>query len=450
MGSKKEAVILFADIIGCSQISNALTIQVYADFLKQFHSACRDSFDIIQKIPELTLKEPSECEFYVKGDECCVFLHKTENNMKEIEWAIRFALALQLNWLVSQHNIENARKCILPVGVGIGIHQGLVYYDKFQGDKESSEGYCINLTKRIEGTSREGQTSKIYISEQVYSKLENVMRLKARFTKPIILEKQLKGINTAIQVRELEEADRNLFKTPAREISKKDIDQLKFCAIALPNTKWLKLLIQFISVDDDVILGYLKDIRRNIIDNLGINHWLNDAEYQMNQKNYPQARKYIEEALNISSKGENFDVDTSAITRTTTLFSRWYFEQGSFQESIDWARVAIKRDRFYLPAYYYLIESLYKTKQYKECRYLTAEIKGLNVSYVLPNGISKGYFWFKDAEMLCELHNKEYKNDVIISLKKAIELDNKLLGHIEQNKHLTKGLAADELLELKN
>ena len=82
MSKEKEAVILFADIVGCSQISNAITIKQYADFLKQYHAACKNSFDTLQKTPGFSMKEPDECELYIKGDECCIFLHKTQENVK--------------------------------------------------------------------------------------------------------------------------------------------------------------------------------------------------------------------------------------------------------------------------------------------------------------------------------------------------------------------------------
>lgn len=450
MGTKKEAVILFADIIGCSQISNAITIEAYANFLKQFHSACRNSFEALQKIPKLTMKKPDECELYIKGDECCVFLHKTQDNKKEIEWAIRFALALQLNWLISEHNLNNVRQGIPPVELGIGIHQGLVYYDDFQQVDKSSEGFCINLAKRIEGISREGKMSKIYLSEQAYLKFADALRLQTKFSnpEPRIMESQLKGINTPIQVRELNEADRELFEEPSKQISSQDIAHLKFCASALPNTDWLKFLVRFLFAEKSSIPAFIRDIRSNIVDNLGIQYWLNDAKYYMDQKDYSQAEEKLKEALSIASKGESFDTHKSAINETITLYARLYFERGTFKESIALASKAINNDRYDLQAYYYLIESLYRTKQYESCRCLTAEVKGLNLSMVLPDGVKDGYFWFKDAEMLCELYNDKYKEEVEKSLKCAFKKNPKWFDHIENNNHLRNGLKKEELLKL--
>jgi class 3 adenylate cyclase len=441
---EKEAVVLFVDIIDCSRISNALPIKEYAKFLKQFHFACNETFKAMQNIPKYKMKRPDECEFYVKGDECCIFLHKTDSNMMEIKWAIRFALSLHLNWLISPHNIENASKGILPVEIGVGIHQGLIYFDKFLSTDKSSEGYCINLAKRIEGFSREGKYSKIFISEHAYLKLPTIIKIQTKLSDPVTLKEQLKGINTTVQVRELEEANRELFIPPNKKISPDEFKHLEFCANALPNTEWLKLLVKQFSNRNCTIPDYIEDIRSSIVDKKGVFYWIREGEKELNNKNYSRAQEYIVKAVHMIPQEE-----ITSYTNAVTLYSRWYFEKGKYDESIKWANLAIKQDKHWYHAYYYLIESLYRMQEYENCRLLSEVIKEESANHPLPTKVSNGYFYLKDAEMLCELKDNN-KDKAEESLKQAFKLDTNLYNNIGQNKHLLKRFTPDELRQLKN
>jgi len=80
-GVKYPAVILFADIIGCSEVSNNNPIDKYAYILNQFHECAKSVYE------SLNLHRYSEevVEVEAKGDEICLILHIYDENSQEKE-----------------------------------------------------------------------------------------------------------------------------------------------------------------------------------------------------------------------------------------------------------------------------------------------------------------------------------------------------------------------------
>jgi hypothetical protein len=202
--SNKQATILFADIADCSEVSNNLSINDYAKFLQEFHETAYLSKDMVLS----AYKEPDEMEFSIKGDEACLILHKNKNHkscMEDVQNAIIYAIILKLNWFVSKYNQKRVRNSLLPRGLGIGIHHGAVFYTNYphnffgQHGEQSSEGYSINLAKRIEGTSRDGKYSKIHVSEDIVYLTD---KRKVKFYKGKHFD--LKGITTNVDIFEIE------------------------------------------------------------------------------------------------------------------------------------------------------------------------------------------------------------------------------------------------------
>ena len=173
MNNQKVGTILFADIEGCSTVSDILNISDYNNFIESFHKAaiktrkmCFSKFDGW---------DSSKIEFTTRGDEACVILHSGDET-NDVKLAFSFAIYLKLLWLLGKDNQERIKAGKSPRELGIGIHQGLVFYDYHCVDErkgggfrkvETSEGYAINLTKRIESASRNGKYSKIFVSEKV-------------------------------------------------------------------------------------------------------------------------------------------------------------------------------------------------------------------------------------------------------------------------------------------
>jgi class 3 adenylate cyclase len=177
VGWKGQTVILFADIVGCSEISNDEPLEKYNRILRQFRS-------LFEKITNKYKKEFYACsdnidfQAQVRGNEGHLIIFRKspeEANpdlwADDIDTAITISLDLKRRWLLSEFNKEriDAGKHISDIAVG--IHFGQAWINKIDNNEYQPEGYAINLTKRIESHSREGAFSHIYLSEAAYDKL---------------------------------------------------------------------------------------------------------------------------------------------------------------------------------------------------------------------------------------------------------------------------------------
>jgi len=75
----------------------------------------------------------------------------------------RLAVRLQLAWLAHRTNLRRIREGKSPFRLGAGVHLGQVMcgprYDR-------PAGYSIGYAKRVEGASRRGEHTRIFVSEQ--------------------------------------------------------------------------------------------------------------------------------------------------------------------------------------------------------------------------------------------------------------------------------------------
>lgn len=232
----RMATILFADIVGCAEVSNELSPQKYDEFVSEFHRIGMDVQALLFPQGEYTVEE---FELAVRGDEVCLILHTTpevsgdtwvqdkaaqRKRREEVEKAVLFAVCLKMLWLVSDYNKQRVANHLLPRDIGVGIHHGPVIFAPHPatGRKKSSEGFAINLAKRIEGVSRLGQWSKIFISKEVRSLLGE-SNLELEFDDGRRYD--LKGITTAPHLHEVIEIgnSRAVFEK-APEVMKKVAD----------------------------------------------------------------------------------------------------------------------------------------------------------------------------------------------------------------------------------
>jgi len=171
---------MFVDIIGASEVSNHLSVVRYKEFVQEFkdifRSACRSYLDNWLD----DLKEIDDYQFSAKGDEGLLLIYPEGDAQKTsllIDIAINIALELKRSWLLSKRNRENVRSGIVPIDIAVGIHIGQTCLaEDFEGEKpvKRPEGYAINLAKRIEGFSRTGQYSHIFVSEAAHGLLNRL------------------------------------------------------------------------------------------------------------------------------------------------------------------------------------------------------------------------------------------------------------------------------------
>lgn len=172
----RDTIILFADIIGASEVSNHKTPKQYFEFVREF----QQMFDrICEKYLGKWYPDEKDYLFQARGDEglLMIFPKSDQDNPRipgqDVDVAVNIALALKREWIQSEDNVQRIRKSkLLPVDLGIGIHLGPTLLHKDDKIKSSSrnpgsyapEGYAINLAKRIESHSRGGRYTNIFIS----------------------------------------------------------------------------------------------------------------------------------------------------------------------------------------------------------------------------------------------------------------------------------------------
>lgn len=198
--AEREIVILFADVVGCSEVSNHKSLKDYNHFVNTFHKCFED---VCNYYKENYYKDRGDFfDFEPRGDEGCLKIFAPESDIAEdIDIALNIALDLKRIWLLEEENQTRINDGLLPIDIGIGIHSGKAWLNKKKNGKYRPEGYVINLAKRIESASREGEFSHILISEASYNQL-NLLKdeYTYRFREPFRIDP--KGVST-IKVFEL-------------------------------------------------------------------------------------------------------------------------------------------------------------------------------------------------------------------------------------------------------
>ena len=172
----RQTVVMFADIIGASEISNHEELKNYAkivrDFQELFKQLCKDFEEAwSENVPGFV--------YNAKGDEGYLMIYPEDNESDvsiHIDAAINIALELKRRWLWSDYNKKRINNGLLPIELGIGIHAGKTYLMEDKKPKEHAklEGYAINLAKRVESESRKGRFSHIFLSEAAYGHVMNL------------------------------------------------------------------------------------------------------------------------------------------------------------------------------------------------------------------------------------------------------------------------------------
>lgn len=202
--NESHIVTLFADIVGCSEISNHMPLLKYNEFLNDFQACFKEVCAHYMK-REYEEHEHPFFKYSVRGDEGCLMIFVPvgdEIMARHIDIAINIALDLKRKWLFNEHNRERIKGIgLLPVDLAIGIHSGKVYLNK-EGDDYRPEGYAINLAKRIESEARNGKFTHILVSEATRGQLYNLKdEATYNFDKPFTIRP--KGISRDIKVFEI-------------------------------------------------------------------------------------------------------------------------------------------------------------------------------------------------------------------------------------------------------
>ncbi len=215
---QREAVILFADLMQSSELANIWTLSDYDEFMKAFQKELGEVVrEFIQSKPSYNSTICPFLEADIRGDEICLKLFRatkslpenpTEdqakeqlNNLKEdVKSALQIAIKMKRRWLLCSKNRERIKEGRPIFDIGIGINQGPILYGKHYRlaskepgtlvgenerilsiiEKDTPEGYAINVAKRIETHSRELRFSQILVSHTVFELVDPEFRVAFR------------------------------------------------------------------------------------------------------------------------------------------------------------------------------------------------------------------------------------------------------------------------------
>lgn len=219
--SKRKATIMFVDLVGSSEVASHRDLKGYSEgYLNRFHEIMGKAFKLglpkdIYNMKDDTKKITSDFVFSeVRGDECIFIIARNQNlgNDKsiireDILYVFSLALAIKYLWLFEEtESIGRMEQMKAPFDIAIGINTGEIQIQPkskaVRRDRIFSEGYAINLTKRIESESRKGVVSNIFVSENTFGRYtdiggENILRFKRQE------RSDLKGITGNINTYEL-------------------------------------------------------------------------------------------------------------------------------------------------------------------------------------------------------------------------------------------------------
>jgi len=377
MGIKK-AVTLFADIVGASEVSNNCSIDEYDEFIDEFHDICKKTRDLIFPTSEYSVEE---MESSIKGDEICLILHsgkdfesvsafaqeKEEDELiKDVKNAILFAVGLKLMWLISEYNRKRIRCWLVPRRLAVGINVGPVMFrvHAATGREKSSEGYTINLAKRIEGIAREGQYSKIFVCKEFRYICEH-NDSPVEFDKERLFE--LTGITTPPYLHEIKDILDSKIVTGSvvmkelEGLPKEDIELYYQTAEVNEQEFWLRKLVAYLLLasKDKRALGLLKkeEVVKNLFEQGNAYYFLNNfddavSNYQQildidsafypasfnlgityrEKGDFDKSLEYLQKALEINPKSEEAH---RAIGIT-------YGEKGDFHKSLEYLQKALE------------------------------------------------------------------------------------------------------------
>jgi class 3 adenylate cyclase len=253
VGWEGQIVILFADIVGCSEISNYEPLEKYNRILRQFRSLFEEITNKYKK-EFYASHENIDFQSHVRGNEGHLMIFRKspeEENpdlwADDIDTAITIALDIKRRWLLSESNKEKINSGKHTSDIAVGINFGQAWINKIGNNKYQPEGYAINLTKRIESHSREGAFTHIYLSEAAYEKLYLLTdETPYTFDLPRLIKP--KGIPTGINVFEVKHhflptdwADETTkaSKWKTFEPSTDDIEKIEKAHRVNPSNLWL-------------------------------------------------------------------------------------------------------------------------------------------------------------------------------------------------------------------
>jgi len=172
-----DHLILFADLVGSTDVACELPIEAYArTYIGSFHWAADKAFRLLaeagpayEEVGQKFKREIAREEWAIVGDELTSITHlngRSEEELKSlVVCACAFAYNLKLYWLLSPYNLCRLQNRQFPRDLAVGIHIGpLAPVSK---SITTAAGLHLSVAKRIETEARTGIESRIFASPDI-------------------------------------------------------------------------------------------------------------------------------------------------------------------------------------------------------------------------------------------------------------------------------------------
>lgn len=227
-----ETAILFVDLVSSSEFASVMGLREYAEYVQSFNDLCIKQCNYFFR--EFKRKsryiEHDHFEIRALGDELVVYLH-SGHPQDDVYQLVCLAITLKCAWLCNGHNRERLDSGMSCSELAAGIHHGPVWATRTEHGYERA-GFAINLAKRAETVSREGERFRIFLTDRAFTQINLRMRTMLFGPRQLL---PMKGIVIPVGVRELVEAfvdaERRMhpdFAPSFRQVARQALDSTSF------------------------------------------------------------------------------------------------------------------------------------------------------------------------------------------------------------------------------
>ncbi|HEO64348.1 MAG TPA: hypothetical protein ENI73_00610 [Spirochaetes bacterium] len=162
--STSQYIIIFCDLVGSSEVATEVSPDDYAKYIQSFYfagtAALKFAYEIGWKEERHSLLRETT------GDELLI-MKKIVDIDQDIFTALAFVYTFKLYWLMSAYTVKKILNHRPPREISFGLHVG----DMARvGESEKWVSYDINIAKRVEGISREGVSSNVFVTKYIAEK----------------------------------------------------------------------------------------------------------------------------------------------------------------------------------------------------------------------------------------------------------------------------------------
>ena len=247
-----NAAILFVDLIDSSVFASIMGLQEYAAHVQSFSTICERQ---VRYFFEVFLvgkyRRGPDYDFRNIGDELAVFLH-TGRDSNDVYLLTVLAVSLKCAWLAAPLNLQRIERKLPTCDIAVGINFGAVWA-KRTGEHYELMGYAINLAKRIESISREGERFLVYLSDGAFKQINLRMR-NLFFGKRQHVH--MKGVLGSIGVYELHDSFVNAVPRLEPDLARGFKEQMQAAFRNNSRDLWIHSCLQ---VSEEAALGCVSD-----------------------------------------------------------------------------------------------------------------------------------------------------------------------------------------------